>query len=66
MIKVIRLNGELLYLNLFQIEYMESIPETKIKMMNGNYYLVKDTVDSIMKQASGFLHNCINFEDKSK
>ena len=31
MIKVIRLNGELLYLNLFQIEYMESIPETKIK-----------------------------------
>lgn len=41
MIKVIRLNGEILYLNLFQIEYMESIPETKIKMMNGNYYLVK-------------------------
>ena len=66
MIKVIRLNGELLYLNLFQIEYMESIPETKIKMMNGNYYLVKDTVDSIMKQASGFLNNCINCEDKSK
>ena len=66
MIKVIRLNGELLYLNLFQIEYMESIPETKIKMMNGNYYLVKDTVDSIMKQASGFLNNSINFEDKSK
>ena len=66
MIKVIRLNGEILYLNLFQIEYMESIPETKIKMMNGNYYLVKDTVDSIMKQASGFLNNCISFEDKSK
>lgn len=66
MIKVIRLNGEILYLNLFQIEYMESIPETKIKMMNGNYYLVKDTVDSIMKQAAVFLHNCINFEDRSK
>lgn len=66
MIKVIRLNGELLYLNLFQIEYMESIPETKIKMMNGNYYLVKDTVDSIIKQETGFLNNCISFEDKSK
>ena len=66
MIKVIRLNGEILYLNLFQIEYMESIPETKIKMMNGNYYLVKDTVDSIIKQEAGFLNNCINFEDKSK
>ena len=64
--KVIRLNGEILYLNLFQIEYMESIPETKIKMMNGNYYLVKDTVDSIIKQEAGFLNNCISFEDKSK
>ena len=66
MIKVIRLNGEILYLNLFQIEYMESIPETKIKMMNGNYYLVKDTVDSIIKQEARFLNNCISFEDKSK
>ena len=66
MIKVIRLNGEILYLNLFQIEYMESSPETKIKMMNGNYYLVKDTVDSIIKQETGFLNNCISFEDKSK
>ncbi|MCH1948768.1 flagellar FlbD family protein [Enterocloster sp. OA13] len=66
MIKVIRLNGEILYLNLFQIEYMESIPETKIKMMNGNYYLVKDTVDSIMKQIAVFLNNCMNFDDKSK
>lgn len=66
MIKVIRLNGEILYLNLFQIEYMESIPETKIKMMNGNYYLVKDTVDSIIKQEAGFLNNCISFEEESK
>ena len=66
MIKVIRLNGEILYLNLFQIEYMESIPETRIKMMNGNYYLVKDTVDSIIKQEAGFLNNCISFEEKSK
>ena len=66
MIKVIRLNGEILYLNLFQIEYMESIPETKRKMMNGNYYLVKDTVDSIIKQEAGFLNNCISFEEKSK
>lgn len=66
MIKVIRLNGEILYLNLFQIEYMESIPETKIKMMNGNYYLVKYTVDSIIKQEAGFLNNCISFEEKSK
>ena len=29
---------------------MESIPETKIKMMNGYYYLVKDSEDSVRKQ----------------
>ena len=50
MIKVTRLSGEVLYLNIFQIESMESIPETKIKMMNGYYYLVKDSEDSVLKQ----------------
>lgn len=50
MIKVTRLNGEVLYLNIFQIESMESIPETKIKMMNGYYYLVKDSEDSVIEQ----------------
>jgi len=40
MIKVTRLNGEILYLNYFQIEYIETIPETKIKLVGGNYYLV--------------------------
>ena len=50
MIRVTRLNGELLFLNILQIETMESIPETKIKMMNGDYYLVKDTAESVMEQ----------------
>ena len=50
MIKVTRLNDEILYLNIFQIESIETIPETKIKMMNGYYYLVKDSEDSILEQ----------------
>lgn len=66
MIKVVRLNGEVLYLNYFQIEYMESIPETKIRMMNGNYYLVKDTVDEILQQAAQFIHSCISINEKIK
>lgn len=64
MIKVVRLNGEVLYLNYFQIEYMESIPETKIRMMNGNYYLVKDTVDEILQQAAQFINSCISINEK--
>ena len=66
MIKVTRLNGEELFLNYFQIEYLESIPETKIKMMNGDFYLVKDTVESILRQIEDFLHRCVAFENKSE
>ena len=66
MIKVTRLNGEELFLNNFQIEYLESIPETKIKMMNGDFYLVNDTVESILRQIEDFLHRCVAFENKSE
>ena len=55
MIKVTRLSGEVLYLNIFQIESMESIPETKIKIMNGYYFLVKDSADSVIEQIRAFL-----------
>ena len=47
MIRVVRLNGEVLYLNYLQIELIECIPETKIRLMNGDYYVVRDSVDSI-------------------
>lgn len=66
MIKVTRLNGEELFLNYFQIEYLESIPETKIKMMNGDFYLVTDTVESILRQIEDFLHRCVAFESRSE
>lgn len=66
MIKVTRLNGESIYLNYIQIEYIESIPETKVKMTNGDYYLVKDTVESILEQIMVFVHNCVTFENKCK
>lgn len=59
MIRVTRLSGEVLYLNVLQIESMESIPETKIKMMNGYYYLVKDTAESVVEQLRTFYHSCI-------
>ena len=66
MITVIRLNGEALLLNFFQIESVEMIPETKIKMMNGDFYLVTDTVESILRQIEDFLHRCVAFENRSE
>lgn len=59
MIRVTRLNGEVLYLNILQIESIECIPETKIKMMNGYYYLVKDKAESVVEQLRAFCHSCI-------
>lgn len=66
MIRVTRLNGEVLYLNVLQIESMESIPETKIKMMNGYYYLVKDTAESVVEQLRTFYHSCIMPDGRDK
>lgn len=59
MIKVTRLSGEEIYLNVLQIESMSCIPETKIKMMNGYYIIVKDTAESVIEQIRQFAHSCI-------
>lgn len=66
MIRVTRLNGEVLYLNVLQIESMESIPETKIKMMNGGYFLVKDSADSVLAQVRAFINSCIVMTENDK
>lgn len=50
MVKVERLNGKVLYLNYLQIESMECIPETKIRMMNGDFFLVKDKPEDVCMQ----------------
>lgn len=66
MVKVVRLNGEEIYLNMLQIEAIEQIPETKVKMMNGDYYLLKDSADYIMDQIRAFIKSCVVYEDKGK
>ena len=66
MIKLTRLSGEIIYLNYLQIQYMESIPETKIKLVNGDFYLVKDTVESVIAQVHELFHNCISFTIRDK
>jgi len=66
MIRATRLSGEIIYLNYIQIQFIESIPETKIKMVNGDYYLVKDAVESILQQISGFVQGCVTYDNKSQ
>ena len=58
--------GEEFYLSMLQIESMELIPETKVKMMNGDFYLLRDSAESIMDQIRAFIKSCVVFEDKGK
>ena len=54
MIKLQKMNGERFVLNHNQIEYIEMIPESKIVMMNHDYYIVKDTVEEIIQKIADY------------
>lgn len=55
MIKLEKLNGEIIYLNYFQIISLKAIPETKVKLTTGDFYLVKESVDEVMALIESFL-----------
>ena len=54
MIVLQKMNGERFVLNHNQIEYIELIPESKIVMMNRDYYIVKDTVKEIIEKIAEY------------
>lgn len=54
MIVLQKMNGERFVLNHNQIEYIEMIPESKIVMMNRDYYIVKDTVKEIIEKIAEY------------
>lgn len=50
MVEVVGINGEAFLINATLIEKIEFIPETKITLTTGKYYLVKDTKDEIVNK----------------
>lgn len=54
MIKLHKLNGQEIVINLDMIEIIESIPETRIVLTTGNQYLVKETIDEIIEKVSEY------------
>ncbi|MEQ2618467.1 flagellar FlbD family protein, partial [Intestinimonas aquisgranensis] len=54
MITLQKMNGERFLLNHNQIEYIELIPESKIVMMNHDYYLVRDTIEEIIQKIAEY------------
>jgi flagellar protein FlbD len=50
MIEVVGINGEDFLINAALIEKIEFIPETKITLTTGKYYLVKDKKEDIVNK----------------
>lgn len=54
MIKLRGMNGKDFVLNDSQIEKIEEVPETVITLVNGNKYIVEETVDEVINKVIMF------------
>ena len=70
MILLTKRNHEKFLVNHLQIEYIESIPESKIVMMNHDYYLVRESAEEIIVKIAAYnakvldIHREISVVDK--
>jgi flagellar protein FlbD len=70
MIVLTKRNGEKFVVNYAQIECIETIPESKVIMMNHDYYLVMESVDEIIDKIAKYkakiqdIHREITVSDK--
>ena len=70
MILLTKRNHDKFLVNHLQIEHIECIPEVKITMMNHDYYLVRESVDDIIRKIAEYnakvqdIHREITVSDK--
>ena len=70
MIVLTKRNHEKFLVNHLQIEYIETIPESKIVMMNRDYFIVKESPEQIIKRISEYnakiqdVHRVLTVEDR--
>ena len=69
MIVLTKRNHEKFLVNHLQIEYIETIPESKIVMMNHDFYLVRESIEEIIEKIAKYnakvmdIHRQISIED---
>lgn len=69
MIVLTKMNGDQFLLNHTQVECIEMIPESKIVMMNHDYYLVQESPDQIVQKIAQYIakvqdiHRALTIED---
>lgn len=54
MIALTKINGEIIVINSKQIEHIDVIPESKITMMNGKHYIVRESIAEIIDKEIQF------------
>lgn len=54
MIQLTKRNGERFLVNHMQIESIEMIPESKIVMMNRDYFIVRESPEQIIKRIAEY------------
>jgi flagellar protein FlbD len=55
-----KLNKEPVTINDRQIEFIEQIPESKVTMMNGRYYIVRESPQEIIEKVINFNREIIS------
>ena len=72
MIVLTKMSKETFLVNHLQIECIECIPESKIVMMNRDYYLVRESVEEIIQKIAEYnakvmdIHREISITDNRK
>jgi len=54
MIRVSRLDGTALIINVMHVETIEAVPDTVITLTNGHKYVVRESVDEVVDRAIAF------------
>lgn len=54
MITLTKLNGVTFVLNCDLIEHMSANPDTTINLTNGNFYIVRETVDEVVRKVIAY------------
>ena len=62
MIQLTKINGELIVINGDRIQCVETIPESKISMDTGRYYLVQESVEEIIQKTIEYNARIKEFE----
>ena len=70
MIQLTKRNGERFLLNHQQIQCIEMIPESKVVMMNRDYFIVKESPEQIIRRITEYtakvqdVHRALTIEDR--